>query len=121
MNAGEVPVPPEFREVGSSLSLLIMDFLLVFVDETPTIPEIQKRFVVRLTCLLWEFYTLLISVIWLVVPFLVHANVPQNAVDTLVSSCIAYTSTFGDVNSALFKRLRVQKICEHQLLLKLFA
>ena len=39
------PVPPEFREVGSSLLLLIVDSFVAAVDETPTTPEVQEAVV----------------------------------------------------------------------------
>ena len=42
------PVPPEFREVGSSLLLLIMDSFVAAVDETPTTPEVQETVVTAL-------------------------------------------------------------------------
>ena len=42
------PVPPEFREVGSSLLLLIMDSFVAAVDETPTTPEVQEAVVTAL-------------------------------------------------------------------------
>ena len=64
----------------------------------------KKRFVVRLTCLLWEFNTLLISVIWLVVPFHVRDNVPQESGGYVGESLHRLFSTFGDVNSAHFSR-----------------
>ena len=104
VDAGEVPVPPEFCEVGSLLSLLIVDLLVVFVDETPTFPEIQEAFCRTTHVFTLEFNTLLISVIWLVVPFHVRDNVPQESGGYVGESLHRLFSTFGDVNSAHFSR-----------------
>ena len=48
VGTGEVPVPPEFQEVGSLLLFLIMDSFVASLDETPTTPEVQEAVVTAL-------------------------------------------------------------------------
>ena len=74
------------------------------VDETLTTPLVQEVFVVRLTCLLLEFLSLLVSVVWLMVPFREQANTPvKSGACVLKSLSLFSTLTIGGVKSVLFK------------------
>ena len=105
VGTGEVPVPPEFQEVGSLLLCLIVVNFVASVDETLTTPLVQEVFVVRLTCLLWEFHTLSVSLVWPVVPFREQTNKYSSKIWCMRIKSLSFfsTLTIGGVNSVFFK------------------